>query len=245
VHYGPSPLQRELRYMPFVLLGIFLVFMAVAIQGLRYLKLSEQRSIWVGLAKETAHQLGTPLSAMLGWVQLIKDRAESKGYDDIRASIEEMEVDLGRLNKVTERFSKIGSTPVGRDRPAARARAHGRVLPQAAPQLEGPFVDHAPVRRRGARARQYRVARVGVREPHQERGRRAGRSGRDDRARAASPDAAKKFVEVTVHDTGRGIRSAQRRRLSSGFTANAAVEGWAWLARRIVEEYGGSIKLVE
>jgi hypothetical protein len=111
VHFGPSPLQRELRYMPFVLLGIFLVFMAVAIQGLRYLKLSEQRSIWVGLAKETAHQLGTPLSAMLGWVQVIRDRATERGYDDVRGYVDEMEVDLARLTKVTERFSKIGAAP--------------------------------------------------------------------------------------------------------------------------------------
>src|SRR5688572_7319848 len=79
VHFGPSALQRELRFMPFVLLGIFLVFMAVAIQGLRYLKLSEQRSIWVGMARETAHQLGTPLSAMLGWTQVLKDHASERG----------------------------------------------------------------------------------------------------------------------------------------------------------------------
>ena len=116
VHYGPSPLQRELRYMPFVLLGMFLVFMAVAIQGLRYLKLSEQRSIWVGMAKETAHQLGTPLSAMLGWVQVIKDNAADKGYDDIRGSIEEMEIDLGRLTK-----SRIASARSARRRSWSRS----------------------------------------------------------------------------------------------------------------------------
>ena len=74
VHFGPSSLQDELRLMPFIQLALFLVFMAVGLQGFRYLKLSEQRSIWVGMAKETAHQLGTPLSALLGWTQLLKDQ---------------------------------------------------------------------------------------------------------------------------------------------------------------------------
>jgi signal transduction histidine kinase len=111
IHFGMTTLQKELRFMPFVQLGLFLVFMGVAIQGLRYLKISEQRSIWVGMAKETAHQLGTPLSALLGWVQLMKDKVASGRYDEVEPSIREMEVDLARLGKVTERFSKIGSQP--------------------------------------------------------------------------------------------------------------------------------------
>ncbi len=248
VHYGPSPLQRELRYMPFVLLGIFLVFMTVAIQGLRYLKLSEQRSIWVGLAKETAHQLGTPLSAMLGWVQVIKDRASDKGYDDIRASIEEMEVDLGRLNKVTDRFSKIGSTPtlVAVDLKGVLERTvayfHKR-LPslKAKSAISLSAGDLTPVR--GNEELLEWVFENLVKNAIDA----LGEGGGQIEIRAAS-DATKKFVDVTVHDTGRGIPGALRDDVfRPGFTTKR--RGWGLglaLSRRIVEEYhDGSIRLVE
>jgi hypothetical protein len=248
VHYGPSPLQRELRYMPFVLLGIFLVFMAVAIQGLRYLKLSEQRSIWVGLAKETAHQLGTPLSAMLGWVHVIKDKATEKGYDDIRSSIEEMEVDLGRLNKVTERFSKIGSTPdlVAVDIKGALERTvayfHKR-LPslQAKSAISLTAGDLARVR--GNEELLEWVFENLVKNAIDA----LGEAGGQIEIRAVN-EAGGKFVDVTVHDTGRGIPGALRDDVfRPGFTTKR--RGWGLglaLARRIVEEYhGGSIKLVE
>jgi signal transduction histidine kinase len=248
VHYGPSPLQRELRYMPFVLLGIFLVFMAVAIQGLRYLKLSEQRSIWVGLAKETAHQLGTPLSAMLGWVQVIKDRAADKGYDDIRSSIEEMEVDLGRLNKVTDRFSKIGSTPdlveVDLKRVLENTVAY---FQKRLPSLKSKSAISLQVgdvaRVRGNEELLEWVFENLIKNAIDA----LGEAGGQIDIRAAN-EAGAKFVDVTVHDTGRGIPGALRDDVfRPGFTTKR--RGWGLglaLARRIVEEYhGGSIKLVE
>jgi len=111
VHFGASRLQKELRLMPFIQLGIFLVFMGVGFQVFRHLKLSEERSIWVGMAKETAHQLGTPMSALLGWTQILKDNVADRKIDQIADSIREMEEDLKRLSKVTDRFSKIGSRP--------------------------------------------------------------------------------------------------------------------------------------
>jgi Histidine kinase-, DNA gyrase B-, and HSP90-like ATPase len=248
VHYGPSPLQRELRYMPFVMLGIFLVFMAVAIQGLRTLKVAEQRSIWVGMAKETAHQLGTPLSAMLGWVQILKDRAAERGYDDMRVSIDEMEIDLQRLNKVTERFSKIGSTP------------------------ELAAVDLTPVLERTVAYFQKRLPSLKANSSITLRGERIppvngnvellewvfenliknaidalGESGGEIEitTRHAGEQRA---VEVTVRDTGRGIPGTLRDQIfNPGFTTKR--RGWGLglvLARRIVEEYhGGEIRLVD
>ncbi len=248
VHYGPSPLQRELRYMPFVLLGIFLVFMAVAIQGLRYLKLSEQRSIWVGLAKETAHQLGTPLSAMLGWVQVLKDRAADKGYHDIRGSIEEMEVDLGRLNKVTERFSKIGSTPdlVPVDLKPALERTveyfHKR-LPSLKSRSAISLDYRATATIRGNEGLLEWVFENLIKNAIDALGEAGGQI-----EIRASDDASKRFVDVTVHDTGRGIPGALRDDVfRPGFTTKR--RGWGLglaLARRIVEEYhGGSIRLVD
>lgn len=248
VHYGPSPLQRELRYMPFVLLAMFLVFMAVAIQGLRYLKLSEQRSIWVGLAKETAHQLGTPLSAMLGWVQVIKDRAADKGYDDIRSSIEEMEVDLGRLNKVTDRFSKIGSTPdlveVDLKRVLENTVAYfQKRLPSLKSKSAISLSMGDVARVRGNEELLEWVFENLIKNAIDA----LGEAGGQIDIRAAN-EAGGKFVDVTVHDTGRGIPGALRDDVfRPGFTTKR--RGWGLglaLARRIVEEYhGGSIKLVE
>ncbi|MCH7689875.1 MAG: HAMP domain-containing histidine kinase [candidate division Zixibacteria bacterium] len=115
VHFGESPLQRELRLMPFVLLAVFLVFMGAAIQGLRYLKLSEQRSIWVGLAKETAHQLGTPISSLLGWLEMIKSEKNSDNAnvrsEEADEALNNMMVDIKRLERIANRFGLIGSKP--------------------------------------------------------------------------------------------------------------------------------------
>ena len=248
VHFGPSPLQRELRYMPFVLLGIFLIFMAVAIQGLRYLKLSEQRSIWVGLAKETAHQLGTPLSAMLGWTQVIRDRATEKGYDDIRASVDEMEVDLGRLNKVTERFSKIGSTPelVATDLKPVLERTveyFEKRLPSLRSQSMISLHYEATATIRGNEGLLEWVFENLIKNAIDA----LGESGGHIDIKAVD-DPSKRHVDVTVHDTGRGIPGALRDDVfRPGFTTKR--RGWGLglaLARRIVEEYhGGTIRLVE
>jgi nitrogen-specific signal transduction histidine kinase len=248
VHFGPSPLERELRYMPFVFLAIFLVFMAVAVQGLRYLKLSEQRSIWVGMAKETAHQLGTPLSAMLGWVQVLKDRAAERGYSDMQASIEEMEVDLTRLNKVTDRFSKIGSTPdlVAVDLKPTLERTAAyfhRRLPSLKSKSTLSLECEGAVTVRGNEELLEWVFENLIKNAIDALGEAGGRI--DLRARRAGGE---DTVEVTVRDTGRGIPGALRDQIfRPGFTTKR--RGWGLglaLARRIVEDYhGGSIRLVE
>ncbi|HEX5132276.1 MAG TPA: HAMP domain-containing sensor histidine kinase [Candidatus Krumholzibacteria bacterium] len=246
VHYGPSPLQRELRYMPFVLLGVFLVFMAVAIQGLRYLKLSEQRSIWVGLAKETAHQLGTPMSAMLGWVQLIRDRAVEKRYDDIRGYVDEMEVDLARLNKVTERFSKIGAIPeledIELERVLQRTVAYfEKRLPTLRANSGIKLACEPGLRVRGNDELLEWVFENLIKNAIDALGEPGGTISID--ARRVASD-----VEVLVRDTGRGIPGALKDQIfHPGFSTKR--RGWGLgltLTRRIVEEYhGGSIRLVD
>jgi signal transduction histidine kinase len=246
VHYGPSPLQRELRYMPFVLLGIFLVFMAVAIQGLRYLKLSEQRSIWVGLAKETAHQLGTPLSAMLGWVQVIRDRAIEKGYDDVRGYVDEMEVDLARLNKVTQRFSKIGAAPEREDiaieSTLARTVAYfDKRLPSLRANAFIQLTCEPGLHVRGNEELLEWVFENLIKNAVDALGEGGGTITLT--ARREGTD-----VEVLVQDSGRGIPGALRDQIfHPGFTTKR--RGWGLglaLTRRIVEEYhDGTIKLVE
>ncbi len=109
VHYGESDIIRKLRWLPYIELSIAAIFMLVAYIGFSYIKRSEQSNIWVGMAKETAHQLGTPLSSILGWLELLKSNAE--GNPALMESVSEIENDVDRLNKVTARFSKIGSRP--------------------------------------------------------------------------------------------------------------------------------------
>jgi signal transduction histidine kinase len=106
VHYGESFLIQQLRWLPYVEIGLAAVFILIAYIGFSYIKRSEQSNIWVGMAKETAHQLGTPLSSIMGWMDIVKHQAP-----DLGETLVEMENDIERLNKVTARFSKIGSTP--------------------------------------------------------------------------------------------------------------------------------------
>lgn len=109
VHYGESPLVVRLRWLPFVELAIGSLFVLLGYIGFSYIKRSEQSNIWVGMARETAHQLGTPLTSMMGWIELLKSQAsDNKKMLD---TISEFEHDARRLIKVADRFSKIGSKP--------------------------------------------------------------------------------------------------------------------------------------
>jgi len=120
VHYGEAGLVRELQWIPFVQIGAIFLFIALGYIGYRSIKTSEQRSIWIGLAKETAHQLGTPISSLLGWVELLREKQiESLRSDgrvemaegDLREVLDEMENDAERLQKVAMRFGQVGSLP--------------------------------------------------------------------------------------------------------------------------------------
>lgn len=109
VHYGESPLVVRLRWLPLVELIIAGLFILVGYIGFSYIKRSEQSNIWVGMARETAHQLGTPLTSMMGWIELLKNQASNN--KKILDTVSEFEHDANRLIKVAERFSKIGSKP--------------------------------------------------------------------------------------------------------------------------------------
>lgn len=106
VYYGKSSVLRQLEYYPYVVLAIVALFMLVSYVAFSYSTRSEQNQVWVGLAKETAHQLGTPISSLMGWVDVLE-----LGMFPENAA-EEMRKDVDRLKIITERFSKIGSEPV-------------------------------------------------------------------------------------------------------------------------------------
>lgn len=105
VCYDESLMIRRLSYYPYVQLGVVLIFVIVAVYALLSSKRAEQNKVWVGLSKETAHQLGTPISSLMAWVEVLK---ESYPDDEL---IPEMGQDVSRLQRIAERFSKIGSLP--------------------------------------------------------------------------------------------------------------------------------------
>jgi signal transduction histidine kinase len=109
VHYGESDLIVQLRWLPVWEILLAAVFIFVAYVGFTTIKRTEQSNIWVGMAKETAHQLGTPLSSIIGWLE--RARADGEHIPAVAESLQEIGNDIERLNKVAARFSKIGSRP--------------------------------------------------------------------------------------------------------------------------------------
>src|SRR6185436_4185181 len=104
-YYGHTPLLSEVQYYPLVQLFIVSLFIIVTIFSLRSSYRSVQNQVWAGMAKETAHQLGTPVSSLEGWIEMLK---EKPGNEKI---VQELEKDVDRLRLVSDRFGKIGSTP--------------------------------------------------------------------------------------------------------------------------------------
>jgi len=105
IYYGNSELLNKLKYYPLALLLIIFLFAAVIFFFYKSNKNATQNKLWSGMAKETAHQIGTPLSSLIGWTEILKTENISPDY------IHEIEKDIDRLQTITERFSKIGSIP--------------------------------------------------------------------------------------------------------------------------------------
>jgi two-component system, sporulation sensor kinase D len=105
LYYGNSALLNKLKYYPIALLLIIVLFAALVYNFYKSTKMATQNKLWAGMAKETAHQIGTPLTSLVGWVEILK----SENVDE--ATTNEIEKDIERLQTITERFSKIGSEP--------------------------------------------------------------------------------------------------------------------------------------
>jgi signal transduction histidine kinase len=105
LYYGNSTTLKKLQYYPLALLLIIILFGAVLYFVFKTAKIAEQNRLWAAMAKETAHQIGTPLTSMMGWLTLLKEK------DPKSSSLNEIEKDIERLNLITERFSKVGSIP--------------------------------------------------------------------------------------------------------------------------------------
>ena len=167
--YADSLILRRLAWWPYAQLGVVLIFVVVAIFALLSSKKAEQNKVWVGLSKETAHQLGTPISSLMAWHEVLRET-----YPD-DPLLPEMGKDVQRLQRIAERFSKIGSQP------EPKPENLGEVL-QGVMQYIGrrtsnriTIHSHLPA---AHRSRQCPPLRMGHREPLQERHRCNGRTGR-------------------------------------------------------------------
>lgn len=109
VYYGESPTVQQLRYFPFIQIALVTLLLGIGYTTFRSITRSEQSNLWVGMAKEAAHQLGTPISSLYGWLQILEE--EYKDNEEITKLAAEIENDVQRLRGVAERFGKIGSAP--------------------------------------------------------------------------------------------------------------------------------------
>jgi signal transduction histidine kinase len=110
IHYSDPQVVTRLRWMPYLEIGFGIIFIAITLWGLQLIRRSEKNLIYAGMARETAHQLGTPVSSLMGWVKLLREE-----NDDNSSILDSLEEDISRLSEISERFSKIGSKPKLKD----------------------------------------------------------------------------------------------------------------------------------
>ncbi len=228
VYYGESYLLTQLRYFPYVQLTIIVLFLLVVLFALNAAHRSLQNQVWVGLSKETAHQLGTPLSSIEAWLELLRDN------DANNEAVTEMQKDLDRLKLVADRFSKVGSAPQPEEENLViRLESMVEYMQKRSPQkvtialhtalkevpvyISGPLFDWVMENLiRNALDAMDGKGRIDItvtNNPHQ--------------------------VLIDVQDSGKGIPSHQVKRVfTPGFTTKK--RGWGLglsLARRIIEQY--------
>ncbi len=236
--YGTSQLLNRLSYIPYVQYCLLFIFFLFAYIALRSTKQGEQDRVWVGLAKETAHQLGTPISSLMGWIDYLRDQEVDS------ETVEEMAKDLARLMKVTDRFSKIGSeTPLSPKNVNEVVDGVVRYFRSRVPRSVTLTYDGLSMAPTTANLNETLFEWVieNLLKNSLDALQGAGEI-------AVSVAADEQKVVVDVKDTGRGIaKGAWHKIFEPGFTTKS--RGWGLglsLSRRIVEEYHfGRIKVVE
>ncbi|HYE95484.1 MAG TPA: HAMP domain-containing sensor histidine kinase [Rubricoccaceae bacterium] len=242
VHYGESDLSRVLRWFPFVQLGFVALFIFVGYLGFSYVRRNEQSSLWVGMAKEAAHQLGTPISSMIGWIELLRLQRED---DPVVGEVtDELERDVDRLRLVADRFSKIGSRPELSPTDLAAVIEHvagyiRRRIPESRHIRFDVQVPGGLVVRLNAELFEWVVENLLKNALDAIEG--DGRISITARREGSG-------VVVEVRDTGKGMdRATARHIFRPGFSTKK--RGWGLglsLAKRIVEDYhGGTLALKE
>ncbi len=235
IHYGESPLIYQLRLLPFVELAVVAIFILIGYISFSYIKRSEQSNIWVGMARETAHQLGTPISSLLGWTELL--RTHTSDNATARETLGEMANDLQRLQKIADRFSKIGSRPDLHEEPVTDIINHVVQYFQRRIPHTGKKVTLSIVAASDERARVNRELFEWVIENLTKNALDAIENDEGTITYTISGHPHHVFIDVT--DTGKGIDPKHRAEVfRPGFSTKK--RGWGLglsLAKRIVESY--------
>lgn len=237
LYYGDSVVLNKLKYYPLALLLIIFLFGAVVYFFFRSNKNAVQNKLWTGMAKETAHQIGTPLSSLIGWTEILKTENVDPEY------ILEIEKDIDRLQTITERFSKIGSIPVlEKADVVAETKASYEYLKTRSSKLinfslklpqEPVFIDLNKQLYSWTIENLVKNAIDAMK-------------GKGDLS--IEMIAFEKYVSIKIMDTGKGISKSQFNTIfEPGFTSKK--RGWGLglsLAKRIIEEFhNGKIKVLE
>ena len=229
VCYDESTMLKRLTQYPYWALGIVMIFVVVAIFALLSSKRAEQNKVWVGLSKETAHQLGTPISSLMAWVEVLK---ETYPQDEL---IPELENDVKRLERIAERFSKIGSLPEHVDDSVNdlldRVIAYMDKRTSQKVIIKGHYPNHDVVVKMNASLFEWVVENLCKNAVDA----MEGGSGKIDLWLLEEDD----IVAIEVADTGKGIKKKDIKNVfRPGFTTKQ--RGWGLglsLAKRIVEQY--------
>ena len=229
VCYDESTMLKRLTQYPYWALGIVMIFVVVAIFALLSSKRAEQNKVWVGLSKETAHQLGTPISSLMAWVEILKDNYPQ---DEL---IPELENDVKRLERIAERFSKIGSLPEPVDESMNnlldRVIVYMNKRTSQKVVIKGHYPNHDVVVKMNASLFEWVVENLCKNAVDA----MEGGNGRIDLWLLEEDD----IVAIEIADTGKGIKKKDIKNVfRPGFTTKQ--RGWGLglsLAKRIVEQY--------
>jgi signal transduction histidine kinase len=244
--YDDTELIGKLRLIPVVEMALVLGFIVLALIGFQYIRRSEQRSIWAGMAKETAHQLGTPISSLLGWVNLLKSDEQTDAFTK-EEMYRRIETDIARLETIANRFGKIGSIPslerqdINRLTEEVVAYFRQR-LPYGGKGVQIRFIPGEIAEGRVNRELYSWVVENLVKNSLEAVDAKTG-----EITVKTYPASSGRIILIEVTDNGRGIARRDFRRIfRPGYTTKK--RGWGLglsLARRIVQEYHrGSIELV-
>ena len=239
LYYDESSIIRELRMYPFLQLLFVGLFVLVGYLGFSYVRRNEQSSLWVGMAREAAHQLGTPLTSLMGWIEMLR----SGGKEAARGAVEEIDQDVKRLSRVAQRFNDIGSTPRltpqnVQKRVKATAAYMRRRMPRQGVVLTVD-VEEALVAPLNAELFDWVIENLvkNALDALQPEGGTVGIVGKDSG----------ETIVIDVTDDGRGI---DRKQFKNVFRPGYSTKQRGWglglsLARRIIQEYhGGALTLV-
>ena len=236
LYYGNSALLNKLKYYPVALVLIIVLFGALVYNFYRSTKMATQNKLWAGMAKETAHQIGTPLSSLIGWVELLK----SENVDE--STTFEIEKDIERLQTITDRFSKIGSEPKleNKDIVAETLQSYDYLQSRFSKQIEFSFkAPKSPILvSLNPTLHSWTIENLVKNAIDAMKGK--GRLALEIQQEGDS-------VKINVSDTGSGIQKSQFKSIfEPGFTTKK--RGWGLglsLTKRIVEEYHkGTIKVL-